>query len=567
MLLSEHLKEEYDYVIIGSGFGGSVSAHRLTQKGYKVLVIEKGKQYHAHTMPKSTRDMKRWLWAPMAGLHGIMKMTLFRHVMVLSGVGVGGGSLVYGATLPTPKPQYFKTGSWAGLSDWEQVLKPHYDTALKMLGAADNPTLTEGDLVIKQLAERLGKVEEFKPARAGIFFSQPGQEGTVTEDPYFNGAGPARRGCIECGGCLTGCPHNAKNSLDKNYLYLARQAGADVIAQTEVTDVSPVGTEDGQQGYLIKTRPVVGNKKSYPAIFAKGVVFAGGVLGTVPLLLKLKSSGSLSRLSERVGHDIRTNSETLTAVTSDSNTVNFAQGIGIGSILNTDDHSHVEPINYSPKSDFWRWILAPKTTAKTFLGRMFQLTKSVLTEPVANFKSLFAPNWSQRTLYLLFMQHLDSTLTLKRNRFGFLSTSMGDGPPPSCNIPESERVSKGVQEIINGRVTRPLNEAFLGAPSTAHILGGAVMGADEQTGVIDKHNRVFGYHNMYVCDGSAMSANPGVNPSLSITALTEWAMSHVPVQDRISQGGVSQDGAPDLRDAAIQGDETGDVPEKPAPLA
>ena len=534
MLLSERLRDEYDYVIIGSGFGGSVSAHRLTQKGYKVLVIEKGKHYHAHNMPESNRDLKRWLWAPAAGMHGIMKMTFFKHVMALSGVGIGGGSLVYGATLPTPKPQYFETGSWAGLNDWQTVLKPHYDTALNMLGAADNPNLTAADLVIKELSQRFGKEDEFAPAHAGIFFASPGEAGTTVKDPYFDGRGPDRKGCIECGGCLTGCRHNAKNSLDKNYLYLARQAGADVVAETEVVNVTALGTEDGSQGYTITTRPVAGNHKSYPAIWAKGVIFAGGVLGTVPLLLKLKQQGSLPRLSERVGHDIRTNSETLTAVTASDPNADFAQGIGIGSILNTDDHSHVEPINYGPKSDFWRWILGPQVTAKHFAGRMLQIGKALLTQPLANLKTLFSANWGKRTIYLLFMQHLDSTLTLKRNRFGLNVTSIGRGQAPSANIPESERVSKGVSELIDGHVTRPWTEAILGSPSTAHILGGAVMGADASSGVIDQHNQVFGYQNLYVCDGSAMSSNPGVNPSLSITALTEWAMSHVPVKQQES---------------------------------
>ncbi|GAA6168125.1 GMC oxidoreductase [Sessilibacter corallicola] len=531
MLLSEKLRDEYDYVIIGSGFGGSVSAYRLTQKGYKVLVIEKGKQYHAHNMPESNRDLKRWIWAPAIGLQGIMKMTFFRHVMALSGVGVGGGSLVYGATLPTPKPQYFETGSWAGLKDWQEALKPHYATALKMLGATNNPHLTEADLVMQKLSKKLGREEEFSTARAGIFFSEPGEEGNVVDDPYFGGKGPARKGCIECGGCLSGCRHNAKNSLDKNYLYLARQAGADIIAQTEVVDVSPIGTVGGEQGYTIKTRPLLGNDKSYPAIWTKGVIFSGGVLGTVPLLLKLKASGSLSRLSERVGFDIRTNSETLTAVTSANEDADFAQGIGIGSILNTDDHSHVEPINYSPKSDFWRWILTPQTIAKTFPGRMAQLAKALVTEPRQYMKHLFSKNWGKRTFYLLFMQHLDGTLTMKRNRLGFVTTGLGEGAAPSCYIPESQRISESVSELVNGRITRPANEAFLGAPSTAHVLGGAVIGEDASKGVIDEHNRVFGYQNMYVCDGAAISANPGVNPSLSITALTEWAMSHIPKKE------------------------------------
>ena len=519
---------EYDYIIIGSGFGGSVSAYRLTQKGYKVLVLEKGRWFTETTLPKSNWDFKNWLWAPSIGFRGIMKTTVFQHAGVMSGVGVGGGSLVYGATLPTPKQKFFTTGSWAMLDDWEKKLAPFYKKALYMLGAQENPELTEADQVIRKLAEQIDKTDEFKPSKVGIFFAEKGKEGELIEDPYFKGEGPARRGCIQCGGCMTGCRYNAKNSLDKNYLHLAQQQGAKIIAETEVVDVKPAGVNDGSEGYLISTTPL--NKKQAEAkvFYSKGVIFAGGVMGTIPLLLKLKKSGSLKNLSSMLGRDVRTNNESLTSVTSYNDDVDYAKGVTIGSILNTDENTHLEPISFNPASSAWRLILAPKVAADNFIGRMVQLFQNLYNAPGENLKILFAKNWSKRTIYLLFMQHLDSTLSLQLNRANIVTSKVNDGAAPSSNIPEANYLSDAIEKIMNGKATRAITEVFFGTPSTAHILGGAVMGKDETQGVIDKQHRVFNYKNMMVCDGSAVSANPGVNPSLTITAMTEYAMNQLP---------------------------------------
>ncbi|MBO9489446.1 GMC family oxidoreductase [Endozoicomonas sp. G2_1] len=521
---------DYDYVIVGSGFGGSVSALRLSQKGYKVLVIEKGKWYKDNTYAHSAWDIRRWLWMPLLGLRGIMKITVLRHITVYSGVGVGGGSHTYGATLPTPKDAFFKTGSWAKLQNWQNVLKPHYTEALRMLGAQDNPHFTEADNVIKDLATKLGKEDQFHPSRVAIYFSDEKDHGKFVKDPYFGGEGPERRGCIECGSCFTGCRYNAKNTLDKNYLYLAQKLGTEIVAEQLVHDIKPAGNKDGSEGYFIsfKSSKPYSLRKNNQVVRAKGVIFSGGVLGTVPLLLKLKAIGSLKRLSDRVGDDIRTNNETLSSVTSFKEGVNFAQGVAIGSVLHTDDHSHLEPINYNAQSTLVKFIHAPNVSGKTILHRAASFAKTMITSPKQNLKVLFAKDWSKKSIILLFMQHLDSTLSLKRGFGGWLTSSLGKGPAPSRYIKESESITKEVEEIVEGKSSTATTEALLGTPSTAHILGGAVMGASENEGVINDKCQVYGYQNMYVCDGSIVSANPGVNPSLSITAISEWAMSHVP---------------------------------------
>lgn len=529
--MSETNCTEYDFIIIGSGFGGSVSALRLSQKGYKVLIIEKGKWYKDKTYAKSAWDLSKWLWMPVLGWRGIMKLSIFKHMTVYSGVGVGGGSLTYGATLPTPKSAFFKTGPWATLQDWEHVLKSHYNEALRMLGASTNPTLTDADLTIKTLAERIGKADDFKPARVGVFFTEKSDPYQFEEDPYFGGDGPKRRGCIQCGSCMTGCRHNAKNTLDKNYLYLAQKLGAKIIAETEVEDVRPAGKCDGSQGYYVSCKnsnPY--GRRSKTVLHAKGVIFAGGVLGTVPLLIRMKVSGALSNLSDKVGDFIRTNNETITSVTSFKDDINFAKGVTIGSVLHTDDNSHLEPINQNAQSGILRLLTAPKVTGRNILSRGASLVKALTFDGKDNLKVLFTRNWGKKTVQLLFMQHLDSTLKLERGWGGRIKTAVGEGKAPSNYIPESDYLTEEVAKIVGGKSAMGTTEAILGTPSTAHVLGGAVMGSSAVNGVINDKSEVYGYKNLYVCDGSAISANPGVNPSLSITAITEWSMSHIPAK-------------------------------------
>ncbi|SHG40875.1 cholesterol oxidase [Flavobacterium segetis] len=517
------MQHDFDYIIIGSGFGGSVSALRLSEKGYKVLVIEKGKWYKSNDFAKTNWNLPKWLWMPSLKFFGIMKMSIFRHIVIISGTGVGGGSLVYGNTLPIPKTSFYKSGSWSALADWENELKPFYKTALNMLGATRNPKLFDGDLALKELAKNIGKEDQFENPEVAVFF---GKAGVKVKDPYFEGKGPDRAGCNFCGGCMTGCRFNAKNTLDKNYLYLAQNLGAKILAEQEVYDVVPQDGKNGSTGYKIMLKSSTNYFKNRKELTAKGVVFSGGVLGTVKLLLKLKHK-SLPLISDKLGQDIRTNNETLISVSTLDDTKNVSKGVAIGSLLHTDDNSHLEIVRYAEGSGFWKLLHLPLSNGKNTFTRLFNMAKQVLSYPIKYFKIYFVNSWSKSTTVLLFMQSIDSTLKFKNNFFGGMSTSVGKGAKPSAYIPESIALTKKYSEIINGVPTSFVLESIAGIPSTAHILGGAVMGADSSQGVINKNNIVFGYENMYVIDGAMISANPGVNPSLSITAIAEHAMAQI----------------------------------------
>ncbi len=521
------IKNEYDFIIIGSGFGGSVAALRLSEKGYKVLVIEKGKRYESNDFPKTNWNIKKWLWLPRFGLFGIQKITFFRHVSAMSGVGVGGGSLVYANTLPIPKTPFFNHGSWAGLADWETELQPFYETAKKMLGAVQNSYLGESDIAFKQLAKEIGFEEKFQPVDVAVYF---GQQNVTVDDPYFAGKGPARTGCIQCGSCMTGCRHNAKNTLDKNYLHLAQQLGAEILPEHEVRDIMPLDGKNGSTGYQIIFRKSTSLFKQKSEVRAKGIILSGGVLGTVPLLLKLKKN-HLPNLSEMLGKNIRTNNEALILTVTKDKNKNMSEGIAIGSIIEIDENSNVEPVRYGNGSGFWRLLALPMVSEKRFFLRLIKLLFIPLTAPLTWLKIFFAPDFGKQTSIILFMQHINSTFQLKHSIFG-IGTRREKGEKPSAFIPEAHEFAKKYAKIINGKPTVMFTETITGIPSTAHILGGAVMGKDISEGVIDKNNKVFGYQNMYICDGSTISANPGVNPSLSITAISERAMSRIPEKNQ-----------------------------------
>ncbi len=514
----------YDYVIVGSGFGGSVSALRLSKKGYNVLVVEKGKWFKAKDFPKTNWNFRKWLWMPGLRFFGIMKLSVFRHVAILSGTGVGGGSLVYANTLPIPKSTFFKTGSWSKLNDWETELDPYYKEALRMLGATKTPKLFDGDIGLKKVAQKLNMEDKFDATNVAIYF---GEENITKEDPYFDGLGPERTGCNFCGACMTGCRNNSKNTLDKNYLYLAQKNGAEILSENEVYNVTPIETKDGSNGYdiALKTSTKFFTKKT--TIKSKAVIFSGGVLGTVKLLLKLKPK-ALPNLSNKLGQDIRTNNETLVSVSSLEKDKNYSKGVAIGSILDTDENSHLEICRYSEGSNAWKFIHLPYVTGRNIFSRFAKIVVVLVKSPIKYFKIYFVNSWAKKTVVLLFMQTLDSTLRFKRNSFGFVSSTVSKGKKPTPFIKESVKLIKEYSKAVNGVSTSFALETIAGIPSTAHVLGGAVMGKNASEGVIDKNNNVFGYKNLYIIDGSMISANPGVNPSLSITAIAERAMDQIP---------------------------------------
>ncbi len=517
-----------DFLIIGSGFGGSVSALRLTQKGYRVVMLEKGRRLEAKDFPKTNWNLKRWLWMPQLGWRGLFKMTFFRHVTVLSGVGVGGGSLVYANTLPIPKDDFFQTGEWRHLADWKTELAPYYTQARRMLGATVNPLRTFPDQIIREVGKELGR-EDFQPTTVAVYFGEPG---VTVPDPYFQGEGPPRTGCTACGGCMLGCRFDAKNTLDKNYLYLAEKRGLTIHADTEATWVRPLPGGGYEVEALEGASAFFRRKRRFTA---RNVIFAGGVLGTVDLLLKLKGSpDGLPRLSERLGDGIRTNSEALIGIVTHRRDKDLSKGIAIGSILHTDEHSHLEPVRYSAGSGFFRMLSAPYVTGEGVVTRLARLIGMMLRHPLRMLRVMAARDYAKQTIILLYMRTLDGYLQMKRGR-GFttafrkgLMTGLQFGPAPTANIPEAAELARRVAEKVDGVPMSLANETVLGIPTTAHILGGCCMGSSPETGVIDAQHRVFGYEGLYVIDGSTISANPGVNPSLTITALAERAMTFIP---------------------------------------
>jgi cholesterol oxidase len=515
--------EIYDYVIIGSGFGGSVSALRLSEKGFKVLVIEKGKWYNNKDFPKTNWNLKKWLWLPSLRFHGILKLTFLRHVSILSGVGVGGGSLVYANTLPRPKTNFYTIGNWAGLADWESELKPYYAIAEKMLGANKNPKFFDADLSLKKVADKIGRRSDFEAPNVAVYFGKPNEE---VADPYFEGKGPRRSGCQFCGQCMTGCPYNAKNTLDKNYLYLAQKIGATIIAEKIVTSVA-INAFNKSNYFIDYQNSTSFFKKNKKRIQAKGIIFSGGVLGTVRLLLDMKAKKHLPNLSNQIGNFIRTNNENLALITSNNKNLDMSKGIAIGSIFPPNEDGHVEAVRYGSGSNFWKLPMVPMVFGKTVFRRVLKILKEWLLHPIDYLGIYFKKDFSKRTVILLFMQHLDSTIKFKRGLFN-LKSKVSAGLKPTPFIPMAKILADKVAAEISGKPFMMNTDILMGSPSTAHILGGAVIGKDSESGVIDANQKVFGYENMYVCDGAAVSANPGVNPSLTITAMTERVMSKIP---------------------------------------
>jgi cholesterol oxidase len=440
---------------------------------------------------------------------------------------VGGGSLVYANTLPTPKSAFFQSGSWSTLEDWENELAPHYATAKRMLGASPNPVVTKGDQVLAEIAKDIGREEHFHPTEVAVYFGEPNKK---VSDPYFDGEGPDRVGCTFCGACMTGCRVGAKNTLVKNYLYFAEKNGAEVLPETEVTAVR--ATDDG---YRVETKPTFG--KGQGRVFAASrVIFAGGVMGTMPLLLEMKEDpGGLPELSDRVGDFVRSNSEALIAVLSPKKGINFSKGVAITSILHTDDHSHIEPVRYGAGSGFFRTLMAPHAPGPTVLARLWGSIVAFLRQPLRWLRAAFVPDMAKHSQVLLYMRTLEGTLRMRLGRqwrTGYrrgLVTQVDDPAlAPSAFMEEATDLAERFADKTEGVTATLMTETLLGVPSTAHILGGACMGDSAETGVINANHEVYNYPGLYVIDGSAISANPGVNPSLTITTLAERAMSLIP---------------------------------------
>lgn len=521
---------DYDFVIIGSGFGGSVAACRLSEKGYSVAVIEQGARYEPKDFAKTSWDVKKFLWAPMLGLHGIFKLTAFRHVLALSGSGVGGGSLVYANTTLVPAESIWQDSQWANLQPWQQVMPAHYAAAKKMLGVTRNPYMGTADKVLQQAANEHGIGDSFYATDVAVYF---GEKGQLADDPYFDGQGPKRSGCTLCGACMVGCRDGGKNTLDKNYLYFAQKQGAKILPNTQVVDVLPLhANEQGSDGYEIHTRSMQG-KQQKQTLKARQVVFAGGVIGTLSLLLKLKDKGSLPHISEQLGCKVRTNSESIIGVRSKDKSINMSDGIAIGSGIYLDAHTHIEAVRYPQGSDAIGLITTLLAPGKPGALRALHWLYLVLRHPL-NFLRVINPvGMARSSIILLVMQTLDGHIQMQLKRawywpFKKSLATVGDKIP--TYIPQANSFANTIAKLINGTALTSYTEIFMNVPTTAHLLGGAAIAKDSEHGVVDRQNRVFNYQNMYICDGSMIGANLGVNPSLTICALTEHAMSHIPAK-------------------------------------
>ncbi|WP_418958628.1 GMC oxidoreductase [Streptomyces tritici] len=539
----DHDAYDYDVIVVGSGFGGSVTALRLTEKGYRVGVLEAGRRFAREELPRNSWDLKNFLWAPALGLYGIQRIHLLGNVMVLAGAGVGGGSLNYANTLYEPLAPFFDDPQWKDITDWRDELKPYYDQAKRMLGVRLNPTMTPSDVHLKATAQAMGIGDTFHMAPVGVFFGD-GKDGTgeakakpggEVADPFFGGVGPSRKACTECGECMTGCRHGAKNTLNENYLYLAEKAGAVVHPLTSVVAV----TEDSRGGYAVRTLPTNDRRKGKGRTFtAQKVVIAAGTYGTQTLLHRMKDTGLLPRISARLGELTRTNSEGLVgSQTTDRRyrkkhgqaKADFTRGVAITSSVHPDENTHIEPVRYGKGSNSMGALTILQVPYGAHRVRRWLL--ELVKHPALAARSLSNRRWSERTIIGLVMQSLDNSLTTYRKPRGLgkglLTARQGHGAPNPTQIEAATRAASLLAEEINGFAGSNVGE-LMGTPLTAHFLGGCPIGADAESGVIDPYHRLYGHPGISVVDGAAVSANLGVNPSLTITAQAERAMSFWP---------------------------------------
>jgi len=522
---------DYDWLIVGSGFGGSVAALRLAERGYRVAVLECGRRFEDRDFAESSWQMRRYYWMPKLGLKGILRLTLFKDVFVASGCGVGGGSLGYANTLYRARPAFYRDPQWAELGDWEAELAHWYEEAELMLGVTRYDEDTPADLLLKEYADEHGFGKTYAKTPVGVFL---GEEGRTVPDPFFGGAGPARTGCARCGQCMLGCRYGAKNTLVKNYLYFAERFGVSITPERTVVDVRPRGAADGSDGYVVThERSGAWIRRDRRRLTARGVIFAAGTLGTNKLLFGAKLRGSLPRVSDRLGHLVRTNSESILAVTAPDDRRDFTRAVAITSSIHPDPNTHIEPVTYGAGGDSQSLLFWLLTDAGRRGTQPLHLALNILRHPRLVLRATRVRGWSRRTVILLVMQSLDNAIRLKVKRRWpngnvVLTTEQDAGNPNPDKIPAAYRAAEWLQRRIGGTSQASFTEAIFSIPSTAHILGGATIGANVESGVIDAHHRVFGYHNLLVCDGAAVPANVGANPSLTIAALAERAISHIP---------------------------------------
>ena len=515
--------ETFDFVVVGSGFGGSVSALRLAEKGYSVAVLEAGRHFEDEEFPKTNWDLPRYLWAPKLFCFGIQRLTLLKDLLILSGAGVGGGSLVYANTLLEPGDGFYDSPQAKRLGLRER-LKPHYQTARRMLGVAANPRLFEADRALADVASKAGRADTFKPTEVGVFF---GEAGKTVPDPYFGGAGPARAGCIHCGGCMVGCRHNAKNTLVKNYLPLALARGARVFSRSTVTRIEEV--DGGEGGFTLTVRPS-GWGLSAKRVRARQLVLSAGVLGTMRLLLS--PDNRLSRLPPRLGRDVRTNSEVLLgATTRKDDGIDWSEGIAISSGAWPAADTHVEVVRYPAGSDAMSLLAVRATGGGPLWKRLTLLLWRFLSRPGETLR-LLPFGWARRSTILLCMQPAESRVRLSLRGSRLDSEAEAGAAAPPRTLPAAEKALDGFCRRADAIPQESLAGTLLGVSTTAHILGGAAMGTGPEDGVTGLDGRVFGYKTLWVLDGSAIPANLGVNPSLTITALAEHAMAQVPEAGR-----------------------------------
>ncbi|KQY60029.1 cholesterol oxidase [Aeromicrobium sp. Root495] len=515
---------DYDVIVVGSGFGGSVTALRLTEKGYKVAVLEAGKRFKDEDFAKSSWRLRKFLWMPQLGCYGIQRIDKLKDALILSGAGVGGGSLVYANTLYEPLDPFYKDPAWGHITDWKTELAPYYDQAKRMLGVSIYPIETAADRIIKKVAADMGVEGTFHHTPVGVLFGEPGAD---MGDPFFGGAGPDRKACINCGECMTGCRHNAKNTLVKNYLYLAEENGAEVHPLTTVTDVRPL--EGG--GYEVETRRTNRRFRPHKKLRAQQVVFAASTMGTQRLLHKMKDSGQLPHVSDRLGLLTRTNSEALLGAIADDRDVDYSHGVAITSSFHPDEFTHIEPTRYGKGSNAMSLMQTVLTDGSLPGARWKTWLKEMWRQKANLFKLYDLKHWSERTIIALVMQTHDNSITTytKRGILGRkrLTSRQGHGAPNPAFIEPGHRAVQKMAEHMGGTAGGTIGEPF-NVPLTAHFMGGVCIGDSPEHGVIDPYHRLYGHEGLHVVDGSAITANLGVNPSLTITAQAERAMSYWP---------------------------------------